>query len=348
MYRNFFGIEERPFFNTPDPQFLYMSTRHKEALAHLIYGIESGGGFVLLTGEVGTGKTTLSRYLAENLPDNVDLALCVNPRLTEAELLANICDDMGIYVSGSRTSIKDLTDAINRHLLAIHGIGRSAAVIIDEAQNLSFELLEQVRLLTNLETAQKKLLQVILIGQPELKQMLDQPNLRQMSQRITARYHLEPLSNREIGLYIAHRAGVAGLADGTFSTGAVAEIAAASDGIPRLINNICERCLLGAYAQGTRTVHADLARKAVGEVLGDDKFKPRRSMVAPLAVTLAIAGLALFTVILDPWDRKLAPGMSNSPMVAALRREIATWPGFGRLFPDLHGEQAPSPGDQRP
>lgn len=333
MFRDHFGIEKNPFSNTPDPDFLFMSPHHKEALAHLIYGVEGNSGFVLLTGEVGTGKTTLCRYLAENVPDNVELALCINPMLTEVELLASICDDMGIRHEGSRYSAKELTDSINRHLLDVHAGGGRAVLVIDEAQNLGFNRLEQVRLLTNLETADTKLLQIILIGQPELKTMVDQPELRQLSQRITARYHLEPMTKAEVRAYIGHRLGVVGLSADIFSGPAIDVINERTRGIPRLINSICERCLLGAYVAGTKTVDARLARAAAAEVLGDGGApEPRRLMpaIAASAMILALAG----TLALDPFDMKLLPGVSESPRMIAVRERLRAWPGLSWIAAD--------------
>ena len=206
MFREYFGIEENPFSNTPDPSYLFLSERHQEALAHLQYGVNGTSGFVLLTGEVGTGKTTVSRCLVEQLPDNIDLALCLNPRLNEVELLATICDELAIKrETCAPDSVKDHMDALNRHLLKRHADGRRVVLIIDEAQNLSTSLLEQVRLLTNLETASTKLLQIILIGQPELRDILSRNDMRQLNQRITARYHLDPMTRAEADKYIRHR-----------------------------------------------------------------------------------------------------------------------------------------------
>ncbi len=274
MYKDYFGIEDNPFSNTPDPNYLFMSIRHQEALAHLQYGVQGSSGFVLLTGEIGTGKTTVCRTLMEQLPDNVDLALCLNPRLSEAELLATICDELAIDTSQcSPTSIKDHTDAINRHLLVGYAKGRRAVLVIDEAQNLNNDLLEQVRLLTNLETASTKLLQIILIGQPELRDIVEQEELLQLSQRITARYHLEPMGAEEIEKYIHHRLKVAGLEPGLMEPSAIVEISLRSGGIPRLINSICERTLLGAYGSNEKTIGRDLARKAADEVLGSSVDK---------------------------------------------------------------------------
>lgn len=332
MFREFFDIEENPFSNTPDPKYLFMSQRHKEALAHLIYGVEGDSGFVLLTGEVGTGKTTLCRYLAESLPDGVELALCINPRLSEVELLASICDDMGISVSGSRSSITDLTGTINTHLLDVHARGDQAVLIIDEAQVLSFDLLEQIRLLTNLETADSKLLQIILIGQPELKETLDRQDLRQLSQRVTARYHLDPLTRRETRDYISHRLGVAELSPAVFQSSALTEIYEASRGIPRLINSICERCLLGAYAAGTKHIDAQLARKAAAEVLGHE-LPSRPSLMAPISAAIAVSLVGAAFVLASPYGAEKFPRISRLPVLTALRQEIQSWPSLWNLIP---------------
>lgn len=311
MFREYFGIEENPFSNTPDPSYLFLSERHQEALAHLQYGVNGTSGFVLLTGEVGTGKTTVSRCLVEQLPDNIDLAMCLNPRLSEAELLATICDELAIDRKNcAPNSVKDHMDALNRHLLQGHANGRRAVLIIDEAQSLPPSLLEQVRLLTNLETASTKLLQIILIGQSELRGTLERNDMRQLSQRITARYHLNPMTRPETDKYIRHRLWVGKLPVDLFQPGALAVIHDYSGGVPRLINSICERCLLGAYATNTKTVDASLVHTAAHEVLGSPMPAEASSsdvaVPVPLNRTFAVAmaaAVVLGTATLSQHDR---------------------------------------------
>ena len=223
MYPSFFGLSEKPFAITPDPRYLYLSERHAEALAHLLYGINESGGFIQLTGEVGTGKTTVVRTLLSRVPHHADVAVILNPRVTPVEFLLTICEELGLGIADSdRDSVKQMVDALNRRLLAAHAEGRRIIVIVDEAQNLSAEVLEQVRLLTNLETPTQKLLQIILIGQPELRELLDRTDLRQLAQRITGRYHLEPLSREETRGYVRHRLRVAGAAGEIFTPAALA------------------------------------------------------------------------------------------------------------------------------
>jgi general secretion pathway protein A len=267
MYTRFFGLNEKPFAITPDPRYLFMSERHGEGLAHLVYGVTESGGFIQLTGEVGTGKTTLVRTLLGQMPSEVDVALILNPNLTAMEFLVAICEELRIPLP-DRHGSKALVDALNLHLLETHSRGRRTILLIDEAQNLSADVLEQLRLLTNLETSRQKLLQIILIAQPELREMLSQPNLRQLAQRVTGRYHLEPLSRDEAARYIDHRLKVAGALGDIFDAAAKREVYRLSGGIPRLMNVICDRALLGAYSRETRTVNRRTVRRAAAEVSG--------------------------------------------------------------------------------
>ncbi len=248
-----------------------MSHRHQEGLAHLLYGINVGGGFIALTGEVGTGKTTLCQCLLQQLPQDVDIALILNPKLNALELLANICDELGIAYTPDKQSLKVFTDLLNKYLLEAHAKGRHTVLMIDEAQNLSFEVLEQIRLLTNLETAKTKLLQIVLVGQPELKQLLNRRELRQLNQRITARYHLEALTFAESRTYIQHRLSVSGGDTGIFKESAIRKIYKISQGIPRLINILCDRSLLGAYATGVHHVTPGIVNKAAQEALDTER-----------------------------------------------------------------------------
>ncbi|HET6629484.1 MAG TPA: AAA family ATPase [Woeseiaceae bacterium] len=268
MYTQFFGLNEKPFAITPDPRYLFMSERHGEGLAHLVYGVTESGGFIQLTGEVGTGKTTLVRTLLGQMPAEVDVALILNPNLTALEFLVAICEELRIPLPEDRKSAKAHVDALNRHLLDTHSRGRRTILLVDEAQNLSAEVLEQLRLLTNLETSRQKLLQIILIAQPELRDMLSQPNLRQLAQRVTGRYHLEPLSRDEAVRYIDHRLKVAGALAEIFEPAAKREVYRLSGGIPRLMNVICDRSLLGAYSRETRTIDKRTVRRAAAEVSG--------------------------------------------------------------------------------
>ena len=277
MYKGHFGLTEPPFSITPDPRYLYMSEAHREALAHLLYGLGEGGGFVQLTGEVGTGKTTLCRCLLEQLPARVDVALILNPKLTDIELLAAICDELRIPYPAGNTSRKVYVDALHHHLLDAHGRGHRTVLIIDEAQDLAPDVLEQIRLLTNLETTREKLLQIILIGQPELIHILEREDLRQLAQRVTARYHLRPFAAPDTRAYIAHRLEVAGAKEKILSDAAARAVHRTSRGIPRLINAICDRALLGAFSQDRRRVTASTVRRAAGEVLGTAGPRPGRS-----------------------------------------------------------------------
>jgi general secretion pathway protein A len=266
MYTGFFGLNERPFSITPDPRYLYMSERHAEALAHLIYGVKESGGFIQLTGEVGTGKTTLVRSLLQQLPDFADVAVVLNSQLSRVEFLSSICEELHIELPKQRNSIKALTDVLNVYLLNNHSLGRRTILIVDEAQNLRVDVLEQVRLLTNLETAKQKLLQIILIGQPELRELLARNDMRQLAQRITGRYHLEPLTRDETTSYIDHRLKVAGAIGPIFSDAAKRGLFRLSGGVPRMINVIADRALLGAYTLEEREVTPKLVREAVAEV----------------------------------------------------------------------------------
>jgi general secretion pathway protein A len=306
MYLSFFGLNEKPFAITPDPRYLYLSERHAEALAHLLYGINESGGFIQLTGEVGTGKTTVVRTLLSRVPHHADVAVILNPRVTPVEFLLTICEELGLGIEeANRDSVKYMVDALNRRLLAAHADGRRIIVIVDEAQNLSADVLEQVRLLTNLETPTQKLLQIILIGQPELRELLDRTELRQLAQRITGRYHLEPLSREETRGYIRHRLRVAGGAQEIFTPSALNEVHRLAEGIPRVINVTCDRALLGAYTQETRKVTAALVRLAAGEVYGR-RFAPvwLRWLGAALGL-LGIAGAAFGGWQL--WQRQVFP-----------------------------------------
>jgi general secretion pathway protein A len=271
MYYQYFGLTEAPFSIAVNPRYLFMSARHRDALAHLLYGVGTGGGFILLTGEVGTGKTTINRCLLEQLPHDTDIAIILNPALNAMELLATACDELGISYDVDNHTLKTLTDKLHGFLLENHARGRKTVLLIDEAQHLDFDVLEQIRLLTNLETNSEKLLQIILIGQPELAQMLAQPELRQLNQRITARYNLEPLNLDETGAYIHHRLQVAGMSPDRviFPTSVVRGIFQRTRGIPRVINVLCDRILLGAYGRNKTRADQSMLKLATREVLGE-------------------------------------------------------------------------------
>jgi general secretion pathway protein A len=291
MYTSFFGLAEKPFAITPDPRYLYLSERHAEALAHLLYGINESGGFIQLTGEVGTGKTTVVRTLLSRVPHHADVAVILNPRVTPVEFLLTICEELGLAIAeADRDSVKQMVDALNRRLLNAHAEGRRIIVLVDEAQNLSIDVLEQVRLLTNLETPTQKLLQIILIGQPELRELLDRTDLRQLAQRITGRYHLMPLSREETKGYVRHRLRVAGATEEIFTAGALSELHRLSLGIPRVINVACDRALLGAYTQETKKITASLVRQAAGEVYGRRFFPIWLGWVVGSLAAVAFAG----------------------------------------------------------
>ncbi|WKN24175.1 ExeA family protein [Azotobacter vinelandii] len=292
MYNQYFGFSEAPFSISPDPRYLFMSERHREALAHLLYGLQIDGGFVLLTGEVGTGKTTLCRRLLGQVPEHCDVAFIFNPRLSRLELLETLCEELGIALPDRVRSLKPLFDRINAHLLESNARGRKTVLIIDEAQNLSAEVLELLRLLTNLETDRHKLLQIILLGQTELRDLVARDDMRQLAQRIVARYHLEPLSGPEVGAYVRHRLAVAGSRAELFAPPLLERLYRLSGGTPRLINVLCDRALLGACVQGKAGVDRATLDKAAREVLGPARrARPPAALAAILGIGL-LAGMA--------------------------------------------------------
>jgi len=309
MYARFFGLKREPFSIAPDPRYLYMSDRHREALAHLLYGVKGGGGFVLLTGEIGAGKTTVCRCFLEQIPPRCNVAYIFNPKLTVEELLRTVCDEFRIPVKhdGSpAATVKDYVDSLNEFLLKTHAVGQNNVLIIDEAQNLSPDVLEQLRLLTNLETNERKLLQIILIGQPELRTMLAQPELEQLAQRVIARFHLEALTPAETTQYIRHRLAVAGMTRALpFDTQAMSRIHELSRGVPRRINLLCDRALLGAYGNSRPSVDRAMVDKAAQEVFGvaadgvRQRWTPQRVAIAGGGALACIALLGLGTVAMD-------------------------------------------------
>ncbi len=351
MYTSFFGLNEKPFAITPDPRYLFMSERHGEALAHLVYGVTESGGFMQLTGEVGTGKTTLVRTLLQNkLPNNADVAVVLNPRLSVVEFLETICEELGILAPEIRGSVKALVDTLNRQLLKAHADGRRVILVVDEAQNLSRDVLEQVRLLTNLETAKQKLLQIILIGQPELRDLLARDDLRQLAQRITGRYHLEPLSRDETAQYIEHRLRVAGALGEVFDSSAKREVFRLTEGVPRLINVICDRALLGAYSRETRRVNRRLVRRAAAEIKGIPYASPWLRWAIPVVGGIAVAVIAasLWPLLEYRPDRHAPTGTSaaaatgSAAAPAVESRLAATEPG-PEVEPEVEAEPEAEP-----
>ena len=319
MYAPFFGLKQAPFSIAPDPHYLFMSERHREALAHLLYGLDGGGGFVLLTGEIGAGKTTVCRCFLEQIPANCNVAYIFNPKLTVTELLQAICDEFHVQVPPGADTVKSYVDPLNAFLLAQHAAGRNNVLIIDEAQNLSTSVLEQLRLLTNLETSERKLLQVVLIGQPELRGMLARPKLEQLAQRVIARFHLGALSEDETAQYIRHRLTVAGLTGALpFDRKALRLVHQLTRGVPRRINLLCDRALLGAYAGGQAQVTSAVVRQAAAEVFDAQPAAPqarrRRDPVgmALVVVAAAVGGAGLVWALQQQWQ-----GSRGGKVVAA-------------------------------
>lgn len=324
MYAAYFGLKQEPFSIAPDPRLLFMSEQHREALAHLLYGVQGGGGFVLLTGEIGTGKTTVCRSFLEQVPQHVNLAYIFNPKLTVLELLETVCHEFGVAVTlpaQRPATVKDYLDPLNAFLLQAHAAGRNNVLVIDEAQNLEAPVLEQLRLLTNLETSERKLLQIILIGQPELRDMLARPELEQLAQRVIARYHLRSLSEAESAQYVQHRLEVCGLQRPLpFDGGALRKVHQASGGVPRRINLLCDRALLGAYAGGQGQVTRAIVRKAAEEVFPKVPVARRgfsRAAVAGVVGLAAGAGLlAAVTRGTDPVPQRMS--LTFTPRIAAV------------------------------
>ncbi|MGM9479966.1 AAA family ATPase [Roseateles sp. NT4] len=322
MYATFFGLKQAPFSIAPDPHYLFMSERHREALAHLLYGLDGGGGFVLLTGEIGAGKTTVCRCFLEQIPANCNVAYIFNPQLTVTELLEAICDEFHVAVPAGAQTVKDFVDPLNAFLLAQHATGRNNVLIIDEAQNLSASVLEQLRLLTNLETSERKLLQVVLIGQPELRDMLARPELEQLAQRVIARFHLSALSEEETTQYIRHRMTVAGLGGALpFDRAALKLIHQLTRGVPRRINLLCDRALLGAYAGGQAQINPAIVRQAGAEVF-DARLAPsrrrRKRRTDPVGIGLVVLAAALAGAGLTwAWQQQSQPARGISTAAAA-------------------------------
>jgi general secretion pathway protein A len=346
MYASFFGLSKEPFSISPDPRFLFMSEQHREALAHLLYGLGGGGGFVLLTGEVGAGKTTVCRCFLEQVPPHCRVAYIFNPKLSVAELLQTVCGEFGIALPAQADSVKAHVDALNGFLLEGHAKGEQAVLVIDEAQSLSAEVLEQLRLLTNLETAERKLLQIILIGQPELREMVARPDLEQLAQRIVARYHLGALSFAETQQYIQHRLAVAGpSAPLPFSAAALARIHALSGGVPRRINLLADRALLGAYAQGQQRVERRTVQQAAHEVFGASapaRLGARLKAAWPAWRWPALAGVALVAVLALLWTA-LRPGSRPDALVAAVTQAPAASAASAAVAASAPGGTRPAP-----
>ena len=336
MYAQFFGLTQEPFSIAPDPRYLFMSERHREALAHLLYGVGGGGGFVVLSGEIGAGKTTVCRCFLEQVPRRCNVAYIFNPKLTVPELLKSVCDEFHIpytHLGQGAPTVKDYVDPLNDFLLRTHAVGQNNLLVIDEAQMLSADVLEQLRLLTNLETNERKLLQIILIGQPELRAMLARPELEQLAQRVVARFHLAALAEAETAQYITHRLAVAGRTSASpFDRKALRRIHQLSRGVPRRINLLCDRALLGAYASGRASVDRAIVDKAAGEVFGTAAHPSpsgsRQWRAAWRAGAAVLGALLLVVAAIGVNDARRRPSQAsaraapNAPVATASKSEV--------------------------
>ena len=361
MYSQHFGLTQDPFSIAPDPRYLFMSERHREALAHLLYGVAgpdransgigggTGGGFVLLTGDIGTGKTTICRCFLEQIPQGCHVAYIFNPKLTVTELLQSICEEFHIPLAptpGNPPTVKAYIDALNAFLLHSHANGQSCVLIIDEAQNLAPDVLEQLRLLTNLETSERKLLQIVLIGQPELRTMLERPELEQLAQRVIARFHLDALSQTETADDIAHRMAVAGHHGALpFDAAALQRIHQLARGVPRRINLLCGRALLGAWANGLHEVSRTVVDQAATEVFGDAHSKKWSLHLSRTGLTWGGVCLVLMVAVLGialwPPGQHAATIAPIQPAIGELRSEQQLAPSTLKMIERTSRETAP-------
>ena len=355
MYAPFFGLKHEPFSIAPDPRYLFMSERHREALAHLLYGVNGGGGFVLLSGEIGAGKTTVCRCFLEQIPRRTNVAYIFNPKLTVTELLQSVCEEFGIPApqpAHGEPTVKDYLDPLNEFLLKTHAVGQNNVLIIDEAQMLSADVLEQLRLLTNLETNERKLLQIILIGQPELRDLLARPELEQLAQRVIARYHLGALTEAETEAYIRHRLSVSGMTTAMpFDAKAMRRIHQLSRGVPRRINLLCDRALLGAYAGGKGQVDRAIVETAAGEVFGSGAAPGPSALRLGRPAWMAISALAalLLTSVITLMMRAAPPSAAlasatpaaSAPSAAESRAASAARAGPGTPAASAPASSAP-------
>ncbi|WP_321368654.1 AAA family ATPase [uncultured Desulfuromusa sp.] len=327
MYAEYFGLNEKPFSIAPDPRYLYMSKSHQEALAYLLYGLQTEGGFVLLTGEIGTGKTTVCKCMFEQAPAEINFAFIINPKVTAQELLEAVCDEL-LIKRPDNGSKKDLIDLINKHLLKTNEQGKKTVIVIDEAQNLTSDVLEQLRLLTNLETSRHKLLQIILLGQPELRDLIRKPELKQLSQRITARYHLGPLNQEDTTIYVLHRIHIAGGEKTLFTDGAIRLIYKQTGGVPRLINLLCDRALLGAYTELEEQVTRRIIKQANKETfdLQSKSSKAWWLLAVTSLIVISIVGSLLITTEDKVSSKNLQETSSQELNPAELSPSIETPP----------------------
>ena len=332
IYQQYFALSCEPFSIVPDPGFLYPSSQHRQAVAHLKYGLDREGGFVLLTGEVGTGKTTLTRTLIKRLPAHVRVAYVLNSTFDAADVLASICQELGIKLpKSSKTSLtKNCVDALNADLIESHAEGKKTLVVIEEAQNLSPDVLEILRLLSNLETATHKLLHILLVGQPELLETLAQKDQRQLNQRVVARFHLLPLEKTDVANYVNHRLHHAGANRAIFESSAMTTLFKLTQGVPRLINLICHHAMLAAYATGTKTVSAKLVKAAAVEIFDIEKPKQKSSgrvgwSLVFCAVVALLVGIAFYTDQL-PSKTLLNPQSVEVPVKVESKDETASLP----------------------
>ncbi|MDP9045470.1 MAG: AAA family ATPase [Pseudomonadota bacterium] len=351
MYAPFFGLKHEPFSIAPDPRYLFMSERHREALAHLLYGVNGGGGFVLLSGEIGAGKTTVCRCFLEQIPRRTNVGYIFNPKLTVLELLQSVCEEFGIprpAAPHGEPTIKDYLDPLNEFLLKTHAVGQNNVLIIDEAQMLSADVLEQLRLLTNLETNERKLLQIILIGQPELRDLIARPELEQLAQRVIARYHLGALTEDETERYVRHRLSVAGMTTAMpFDARALRRIHQHSRGVPRRINLLCDRALLGAYASGQGQVDRTIVDQAAAEVFGREqgrKKRGRRPVTSRWRFNgqFALLGAAAFAAVVLIFTFERRPAATAAAAIASAPRAPATPPRVAAAASALGSTTAPA------